>query len=1057
MDILGIKCSIFVNSVLKTFCRNTHKLNLRIIRIEHTSNTMSNATSIYKDYIDLTKKYVDQYGKNTVVLMQVGAFFEVYGFKCPRTGNILKSEIVEFSQLCSLNIAEKKIVYNGDQVLMAGFRDYSLDKYVQKLTENGFTAVVYVQQKEEGKTTIHRVLDNIHSAGTYVSFDAEQLPQMTNNIACVWVETLKKTNDKMNKMAINNTRGTLVVGIAIANTYTGKSGLTEYQAPYIIQPSTFDDLERIITVHSPNELVLVSQMDDNEINNLLQYSGINLGDRVHRIRSDLSEKALHCTKQKYIKHVLSTFYDEEIFETCSEFQMYPTATQAFCYLMNFIHEHNPNLVKKIAIPDFNSLSSVILANHTLKQLNILDDGANQDSRTIGKLSSVSSFLNKCCTPMGKRKFHIQLVSPTIDTTWLTTEYETTTRFLTSDIFSQLSEIRKILTQVRDIEKLCRQIVLRKIYPSSIYNLYHSISLAKLFFDMFDGSSYEIQEYLCDGKSHYVKNGCNELIEFVNRHLCLDRCKTISSIQTFDENIIQSGISNELDQAVQRLEYSQQTFDKIRSALNLAMQEKENNSDTDFVKVHLTEKSGTSLQITKKRGQILKQIANGNGHTYILGPEYQAYWSELKLSSASTSSDEIELPLLHKTCKSILHEKEVVNSWIGVAYNNILIRIEAEFYDVLEAIASFLAKLDVLQCKAHIAREYHYCCPEIVEDAPKAFIQATDLRHVLIEHIQTNEIYVANSVTIGKEKEVDGILLYGTNAVGKTSFIRSVGVSLIMAQAGLFVPCTKFQYKPYKAIFSRILGNDNLFKGLSTFAVEMSELRVILKMADENSLVLGDELCSGTETESALSIFVSGLTHLHEARTSFLFATHFHEIIKYDEVKALKRLSLKHMAVRYDRELDALVYDRKLLDGPGNRMYGLEVCKSLHLPEVFLEKAYSIRSKYFPENASVLSDGLSTYNAQKIRGCCEICKELGEEIHHIEPQYLADKTGYVVADGNVFHKNHPANLLAVCKKCHDNLHFAGTEKSPAPIAKKKTTKGYKISSKNNVASTSDICR
>ena len=77
----------------------------------------------------------------------------------------------------------------------------------------------------------------------------------------------------------------------------------------------------------------------------------------------------------------------------------------------------------------------------------------------------------------------------------------------------------------------------------------------------------------------------------------------------------------------------------------------------------------------------------------------------------------------------------------------------------------------------------------------------------------------------------GILLYGTNAVGKTSLIRAIGINIILAQSGMYVPCSKFVYMPYKSIFSRIIGNDNLFKGLSTFAVEMSELRVILNNVD----------------------------------------------------------------------------------------------------------------------------------------------------------------------------------------------------------------------------------
>ena len=150
---------------------------------------------------------------------------------------------------------------------------------------------------------------------------------------------------------------------------------------------------------------------------------------------------------------------------------------------------------------------------------------------------------------------------------------------------------------------------------------------------------------------------------------------------------------------------------------------------------------------------------------------------------------------------------------------------------------------------------------------------------MIEHLQQQEIYVANDVRLGEDAEEGrGWLVYGTNAVGKTSLIRAVGITVIMAQAGFYVPCSSFEYRPYQAIYTRILGNDNLFKGMSSFDVEMSELRVILREADARSLILGDELCSGTEMESALSIFVASLEHLVSVESSFLFATHFHEIV-----------------------------------------------------------------------------------------------------------------------------------------------------------------------------------
>ena len=292
--------------------------------------------------------------------------------------------------------------------------------------------------------------------------------------------------------------------------------------------------------------------------------------------------------------------------------------------------------------------------------------------------------------------------------------------------------------------------------------------------------------------------------------------------------------------------------------------------------------------------------------------------------------------------------------------------------------------------------------------------------------------MTNDLTL--DDSIRGILLYGTNAVGKTSFINSVGIALIMAQAGLYVPCQTFTYTPYNYIFTRILGNDNIFKGLSTFAVEMSELRTILKVANENSLVLGDELCSGTESDSALSIFTAGLEVLHQKKSTFLFATHFHEINTYEEIKALSALKTKHMAVNYNKERNILVYDRKLRDGPGESMYGLEVCKSLNLPDEFLQRAHDIRMKYNQKDKNMLSLTTSHFNSQKIVGICELCeKEKASEVHHLQHQQGANKNNDYI---DSFHKNHVANLLNICDSCHKNIHKTGKQHKV-----KKTNKKY----------------
>jgi DNA mismatch repair protein MutS len=209
---------------------------------------------------------------------------------------------------------------------------------------------------------------------------------------------------------------------------------------------------------------------------------------------------------------------------------------------------------------------------------------------------------------------------------------------------------------------------------------------------------------------------------------------------------------------------------------------------------------------------------------------------------------------------------------------------------------------------------------------------------------------------------------------------------------------------------------------------MSELRTILRLADKNSLVLGDELCSGTESISAVSIFVAGVQALTAVDCSFIFATHLHEIIEYDEITSLHNVGMKHMSVIYDKENDCLVYNRKLQDGPGNNMYGLEVCKSLGLPKEFLENAHNIRMKYHPESGSVLEQKSSPYNAKHIAGgMCEKCNiHPAVDVHHLIYQNEADEKGIIKKKdlGLTFNKNHKANLTNLCEKCHDEIHKTG---------------------------------
>jgi DNA mismatch repair protein MutS len=999
--------------------------------------------SIYGEYFKYTEEYQTKYGKHSVVLMQVGAFFEVYGIKLADGDDIVRSQIAHFAEICQLNISAKTQSYENGTIVMAGFRDFTIDKYITKLSENGYTVPVFVQEKD-GKL-IRRVLDKVYSPGTFISCETDSNNAISNNIMTIWFELYKPFAKSV------QSKDTMVYGVSVVNIFTGQSYIFQHETPFYMNVTTFDELERFISIYSPSEIIIISPFDKPTIQSITQYAGIHTS-VVHLIDStDLkNEKIMRCTQQRYLKEVLSFFYKEDTFDICKEFQEHILATQSFCYLLNFIQEHNPTLVRRICLPEFNNTSKrVILPNHTLLQLNIIGD-MSAENKKIGKLSSIMSLLNKCNSPMGRRLFQHQLTNPTFDEKWLSKEYSMIANITDGEHYDMVDSFRKQLSKLRDIDKICRQIVVKTIYPSSIYLLYTSLDRVQ----QMNTCLYEdagILQYLCES---FLENGepnkcgsvmdkkITEIMTFMDKHFILDQCHSVNSMNTFPASIIQPGVSTELDEVMEKYNKSQAYFNAIYSIFNGIVKSTEQSpTDTEYVKIHETEKSGLGLLITSKRSLILKQNLSSiskNDRIVRIDDKFSFNADDVKFVKASGTNLEITFPELTEICKTILHYKGLLNKLIAESYIQVLSKLEDVYLDSLEHISTYVAKLDVLTTKSYIAKKYNYCRPVIDYAATKSGVCAVNMRHCLIEHLQQDEIYVPNDVVIGRtDSGGDGILLYGTNAVGKTSLIRAIGVSVIMAQTGMYVPCSSFVFKPYTAIFSRILGNDNIFKGLSTFAVEMSELRVILKLADENSLILGDELCSGTEMESALSIFVAGLVELDKKKSSYIFATHFHEIVDYEEIVQLSRLTQMHMEVSYDREHDCLVYDRKLKAGSGPRIYGLEVCKSLHLDAEFLERAYAIRNKYYPETSGVLSNKESTYNARKIKGVCELCnKQLGEDIHHLQHQQDANEDGFI----GTFHKNHKANLVSICEPCHQKLH------SPEPtkvIKKKKTTAGIKL--------------
>lgn len=975
--------------------------------------------TLIKDYFEQTIEWKNKKGEKTLIFIQVGAFYEVYGLKDKNTGDITGSDIEPFSQFCDLNISDKRICVGKRGVVMAGFRDYNLEKYLKKTVDQNYTVVVISQDEKAAGTS--RSITGIYSPGTF--FNSESI-EITNNSVCIW---LQKYKDQ------------LIVGMSNIDIFTGKSYMFEYQDVFSKHCTSYDELERFISIYNPSEVILIHNIEDRLINNIINFASIKT-DCIHKINinndDSLSEKANNCEKQIYQKKIIEKFYSGTEITQDFNFYNYPIATQSLCFLLEFIYEHNPDLVHKISLPIFENCNNrLILGNHSLKQLNIINSGEGK-----GKVASVSSYINLCVTSMGRRKLNQILVAPTFDSEFLQKEYDQC-EYLCDN--SEIKEhIRSSLKSMKDLEKLNRKLILKRITPSDLYYLHNNIvSSHGLFQWLYEMTS--MTEYIESYINHDKFIDSQKIVDTISTKLKLSECCDINNLD-YDINFINPGVNLEYDNLITEYKDSLILLETITQWLNSIVVPYEKNSRSktkEFVKIYQTEKLGYSIISTKRRAVILKEQLKKLPHS-IIKLQYKSWTGEtksidfdhslLEYSKSTSANWCIESKYTNKLCKNIRTSHKDVSTKLESIYTGIVNEL-INFSDNLNEVISFVAIIDTISTKAHIATKYNLSKPVIDSSKESSFINVQGLRHILIEAILEDELYVTNDITLDNQQL--GILLYGTNAVGKSSFIKSIGIAVIMAQSGFFVPCSQFSFQPYKTLFTRIIGNDDIFKSLSTYAVEMLELKTIIEKADQYSLILGDELCHGTETTSAKSIVVESINTFYNRNCNYIFATHYHEITKWEEITSKPHFSLKHMAITYNKELDLIVYNRKIKDGPGEAVYGLEVLKGLSYPSWFIDNCYQLRTKYNIESKSILDFKSSHFNAKKIKGMCQLCKtSFSSEVHHLQHQEDADENGYIEG----FHKNHIANLLCVCDSCHDKLH-----NSKKGHEWKKTSDGYQL--------------
>jgi DNA mismatch repair protein MutS len=288
------------------------------------------------------------------------------------------------------------------------------------------------------------------------------------------------------------------------------------------------------------------------------------------------------------------------------------------------------------------------------------------------------------------------------------------------------------------------------------------------------------------------------------------------------------------------------------------------------------------------------------------------------------------------------------------------RIETLEYDLFAALrdevtaaaprltrtARALAALDALAALAEAAAEHRYARPRVGDGLRLRIVEG---RHPVVERLLRDERFVPNDCLLDPgDRQI--LILTGPNMGGKSTYLRSVALIALMAQAGSFVPAAEAEIGLVDRIFSRVGASDNLARGQSTFLVEMIETANILNNATPRSLVLLDEVGRGTSTFDGLSIAWSVAEHLHDtpavaART--LFATHYHEMVEL----ALLKPRVKNLTMAVREWNDSIVFLRKVVEGAADRSYGIQVARLAGLPRDVIERAREVLANLEREELS----------------------------------------------------------------------------------------------------------
>jgi DNA mismatch repair protein MutS len=561
-------------------------------------------------------------------------------------------------------------------------------------------------------------------------------------------------------------------------------------------------------------------------------------------------------------------------------------------LLRYLKELQPAGVS-IARPVVERSSSVIpLDEMTRRNLELVESLRGGGERgTEGTLIDV---LDRSATPMGARLLRQWILAPLATRAAIEARLDAVERFTRTPIARE--QLRAALDGVRDLERLSTKAALGRSTPRELRAL--GVSLSRL-----PAVRAAIESAAGTSPGSLLKellggwDQCADVSSDIEKTIVAD-----APIAVGEEPTIAAGVDSELDELRTLRDGGRESIARIQS-------EERERTGISSLKVGFNRVFGYYIEVTKS-----------NLHN--VPADYQR-------RQTITNGERFVTPALKSFEEKVLTASERIETRERELFDAVRARAGAQIAR-LHAMSRATATADVVSALADVAAREGYARPTLTDEFA---LKITGGRHPVVERMMPRDKFVPNDVTLTADARV--IILTGPNMAGKSTILRQVGLIVLMAHVGSFVPAAAAEIGVVDRIFTRVGASDNLARGQSTFMVEMAETSAILQTATARSLVLLDEIGRGTSTYDGVSIAWAVTEHLHNITScKTIFATHYHELTQLaDDLSGLRNFNVAVREVG-----DRILFVHRLEPGGADRSYGIEVGRLAGLPPAVLARA-----------------------------------------------------------------------------------------------------------------------